>query len=58
MICEVRYGKKKRRNAADKFKTLLFGKDLKVTDRDAYFEVREYDFSSYLPIDDYIKKQP
>ncbi|MCD7796128.1 MAG: hypothetical protein LUG95_00390 [Clostridiales bacterium] len=54
----MRYGKKKRRNAADKFKTLLFGKDLKVTDRDAYFEVREYDFSSYLPIDDYIKKQP
>lgn len=48
---------KKKRNPADKLNTLLFGKDLRVTEGEPYTEVREYDFSSYCPIEDYIKKQ-
>lgn len=49
---------KERRNFIDKLGTLLFGKDLRVTQGEAYKEVREYDFSSYYPEDKYIKNQP
>ena len=48
---------KKKRNDIDKLKTLFFGKDLRVTEGDAYTEVRKYDFSSYYPEENYIKKQ-
>ena len=48
---------KKKRNLYDKLNTLLFGKDLRVTEGDPYTKVREYDFSSYYPIENYIKKQ-
>ncbi len=48
---------KKKRNLSDKLNTLLFGKDLRVTDGEPYTEVRKYDFSSYCPIENYIKKQ-
>ena len=47
---------KKRRNFFDKLKTFLFWKDTRVTAGDPYTEIREYDFSSYYPEDDYIKK--
>ena len=46
---------KKKRNDIDKLKTLFFGKDLRVTEGDAYTEVRKYDFSSYYPEENYIK---
>lgn len=49
---------KGRRNALDKLKTLLFGKDLRVTDGDVYTHVRAYDFSSYQPKDCYIYDIP
>lgn len=45
------------RTNADKLKTLLFGKDLRITEGDVYSEVREGDFSLYLPIDNYIYEQ-
>ena len=48
---------KKRRNVFDKLNTLLFGKDLRVTEGEPYTEVREFDFSSYLPLDNYIRRQ-
>ena len=48
---------KKRRNAFDKVNTLFFGKDLRVTQGEPYTEVREFDFSSYYPVENYIKKQ-
>lgn len=48
---------KSRRNAADKLNTLLFGKDLRVTEGEPYTEVREFDFSSYYPEDKYIYNQ-
>ena len=47
---------KKKRNDIDKLKTLFFGKDLRVTEGNAYTEVRKYDFSSYYPEENYIKK--
>lgn len=49
---------KSKRNSFDKLNTLLFGKDLRVTEGEPYTEVREYDFSSYLPFDNYIAEQP
>lgn len=48
---------KKKRNDIDKLKTLFFGKDLRVSEGEAYKEVRKYDFSSYYPEENYIKKQ-
>ncbi len=39
------------------FVSPAFGKDLRVTEGDPYTEVREYDFSSYYPVENYIKKQ-
>ncbi|MCC8073696.1 MAG: hypothetical protein LIO62_06180, partial [Clostridiales bacterium] len=48
---------KGKRNCIDKLNTLFFGKDLRVTDGQPYTEVREYDFSSYYPQDDYVKIQ-
>lgn len=49
---------KRKRTAFDKLHTLLFGKDLRVTQGGAYTQIREYDFSSYLPIQNYIRSQP
>lgn len=48
---------KKRRNAVDKLNTLLFGKDLRVSEGEPYTEVRDFDFSSYYPVERYIKSQ-
>jgi len=45
---------KYRRNAFDKINTLLFGKDLRITEGDRYTEEREYDYSSYLPVEKYV----
>lgn len=48
---------KKRRTVLDKINTLFFGKDLRVVSGEPYTQVREFDFSSYLPLDDYITFQ-
>ena len=48
---------KKRRNIFDKINTLLFWKDTRVTDGERYTEVRKHDFSSYFPVNNYIKPQ-
>ena len=45
---------KNRRNVFDKLNTLLFGKDLRVTQGGPYTIVRKYDFSSYYPKNYYI----
>ncbi len=49
---------KKKRTHYDKLKTLLFGRDLRVTTGEPYTEIREFDFSSYYPEDKYIYNQP
>ncbi|MCM1285046.1 MAG: glycosyl hydrolase family 28 protein [Acetobacter sp.] len=46
-----------KRTPIDKLNTLFFGKDLRVTEGEPYTEVREYDFSSYYPENDYIHYQ-
>lgn len=48
---------KSRRTSLDKLNTLLYGKDLRVTEGEPYTEVREFDFSSYYPEDKYIYSQ-
>ena len=48
---------KDKRTALDKLNTVLFGKDLRITKGEVYSEIREFDYSSYLPVDEYIKKQ-
>lgn len=48
---------KKKRTVFDKLNTLMFGKDLRITSGEPYTEVREYDFSSYYPENDYIHDQ-
>jgi len=47
----------KKRNLFNKLNTLLFGKDIRVTEGTPYTEIRKYDFSSYYPEADYISKQ-
>lgn len=49
---------KKKRNAVDKLKTLLFWEDTRVTQGEPYTQVREFDFSSYYPREKYIEKMP
>jgi polygalacturonase len=48
---------KDKRNKIDKLKTLLFGKDLRITQGDVFPTVYPFDFSSYYPEDKYIKNQ-
>ena len=48
---------KTRRTAIDKLKTLLFGKDLRITEGDAFKEEYEFDYTSFLPLEEYITKQ-
>lgn len=48
---------KDKRNSFDKIKTLLFGKDLRITKGDVYPFEYEYDYSSYYPENEYIYKQ-
>lgn len=48
---------KDRRNSADKLKTLLFGRDLRITKGDVFSTVYPFDFSSYYPENDYICNQ-
>ncbi len=45
---------KTKRTAVDKLNTLLFGKDLRITKGDRYTEEREYDYTSYFPVENYI----
>lgn len=47
--------KRYRRTAKDKLHTLLFGKDIRVTDGDIFSEVYDGDFSSYFPKEEYRK---
>ena len=44
---------KTRRTAIDKLKTLLFGKDLRITEGDRFEEEYEFDYTSYLPLEEY-----
>lgn len=46
-----------RRTAIDKLNTLLFGKDIRVTEGEVFSEVYDGDFSSYFPKEKYIKPQ-
>lgn len=48
---------KSRRNALDKLNTLLYGKDLRVTEGEPYTHIRALDFSSYYPESEYIYNQ-
>lgn len=48
---------KLKRTAFDKLNTLLFGKDLRITEGEPYTQVRKFDFSSYYPESEYIYKQ-
>ncbi len=48
---------KDKRNSIDKFKTLLFGRDLRITKGDVFPVEYEYDYSSYYPEDEYISNQ-
>ncbi|MGN0523097.1 MAG: glycoside hydrolase family 28 protein [Eubacterium sp.] len=48
---------KDKRTTADKLRTLLFGKDLRITRGDVFSTVYPFDFSSYYPEDEYIKTQ-
>ncbi len=45
---------KTKRTVKDKIDTFLFGKDLRVTEGEPYTEVREGDYSSYYPRENYI----
>lgn len=47
-----------RRTFFDKLNTFLFWKDTRVTQGEPYIEVRKYDFSSYYPEEEYVKKVP
>lgn len=49
---------KDKRTVTDKLKTLLFGKDLRITKGDVFSTVYPFDYSSYYPEDEYIKNQP
>ncbi len=46
-----------KRNHIDKLKTLLFGKDLRITKGEVFPTVYPFDFSSYYPEDKYISNQ-
>lgn len=48
---------KRKRTPVDKLKTLLFGKDLRIIEGDAYKEEYDFDYSSYLPVEKYIYEQ-
>ena len=48
---------KHKRNLFDKLNTLLFGRDLRITEGEPYTVEREYDYSSYYPVDSYISVQ-
>lgn len=48
---------KDKRNSFDKLKTLLFGRDLRITKGDVFSQIRPFDYSSYYPEDAYIKNQ-
>lgn len=45
---------KYRRNVSDKLNTFLFGKDLRITEGERYTDERDFDYSSYLPLEKYI----
>lgn len=45
---------KDKRTPIDKLNTLIFGKDLRITKGPQYTEEREFDYTSYYPLEDYI----
>lgn len=47
-----------RRKTIDKLKTVLFGKDLRITKGDIFSQIYPFDFSSYYPEENYIFNQP
>jgi len=49
---------KYRRNVFDKLNTLLFGKDLRITEGERYEEERDFDYSSYCPVEKYVSAVP
>lgn len=48
---------KTRRTHIDKLNTLLFGKDLRITEGGQYTDEREFDYTSYYPVERYISPQ-
>ena len=48
---------KDKRTHIDKLNTLLFGKDLRITEGEPFSKVYPFDFSSYYPEDEYISYQ-
>ena len=48
---------KDKRTHFQKLKTMLFGKDLRITKGNVFPALYEYDYSSYYPEDDYIYEQ-
>lgn len=48
---------KKRRTPIEKLHTLLFGKDLRITEGERFEEEYELDYTSYLPLESYIHPQ-
>ena len=48
---------KDKRTHSDKLKTLLFGKDLRITKGDVFSEIYPFDYSSYYPEEEYIRSQ-
>jgi polygalacturonase len=49
---------KYRRTVYDKLNTLLFGKDLRITEGGRYEEERAFDYSSYCPVEKYVSPLP
>lgn len=49
---------KKKRNLFDKLNTLILGRDVRVTEGEPYTEIRDFDFSSYYPENNYIINMP
>lgn len=48
---------KEKRTHLDKLNTLLFGKDLRITEGGQFKEEREFDYTSYYPVEKYISPQ-
>jgi polygalacturonase len=49
---------KYKRNIFDKLNTFVFGKDLRITEGERYEEERDFDYSSYCPVEKYVSSVP
>lgn len=47
---------KSKRTLFDKLNTLFFGKDLRITEGERYIDEREFDYTSYYPVENYISR--